>query len=158
MNKELTGFYLRTGEDILEGDILRVNSFVTFLVEKSDGSRKYDYRNGWALMGIEESIMWMLDKDTHVVKRIGNIHDNPELLTHRLGIPLRKMKGLLQKHDRWFILHNEEKIPLHPIDCEQLDIDTQSDVLIGKSIEFKMVGLYAKYTIPADLEIKLTNI
>jgi hypothetical protein len=155
MSKELTGFYLKTGEDILEGDILKVNSFVTFYVLKGDGTIKYDYENGWVLWGLEKSVQWNLDKDTHVVKRIGNIHDNPELLTHRLGIPLKKkMKGLLQKPDGWIVLHNEEKIPLHPIDSEQLEIDTRSDILIGKSIEFNRVGLYAKYTIPTNMEIK----
>jgi hypothetical protein len=98
MSKELTGFHLKTGEDILEGDILKVNSFVTFYVLKGDGTIKYDYENGWVLWGLEKSVQWNLDKDTHVVKRIGNIHDNPELLTHRLGIPLKKMKGRMSNN------------------------------------------------------------
>jgi hypothetical protein len=61
------------------------------------------------------------------------------------------MKGILQKTDGWIILYNEEKTPLHPIDSEQLEIDTRSDILINKSIEFERLGLYAKYLTPKIL-------
>jgi hypothetical protein len=62
------------------------------------------------------------------------------------------MKGILQKHNTWIVLYNEEKIPLHPIDGEQLEIDTRSDILIDKSIEFERLGLYAKYSTNINLK------
>ena len=56
--KEATGFYLRTGEDILEGDILKVNSFVTFYVLKGDGTIKYDYEFDYKALTGSYSTAW----------------------------------------------------------------------------------------------------
>ena len=67
-----------------------------------------------------------------------------------------RKKGTLYKKDNNWYIHSEDQIyALHPTDTSQLEIDSNSDIMIGKEIEFELIGLYAKYCIPKHMEINL---
>jgi hypothetical protein len=65
-------------------------------------------------------------------------------------------KGVLRKQEgSWQVHSNGKVLPLHPVDASQLETDSNGDILIGKEIEFKIQGLYAKYCLPKHMEINL---
>ena len=67
-----------------------------------------------------------------------------------------RKKGVLVKQEGVWQVHSNGVIhPLHPKDVTQLEIDSRGDILIGKEIEFEMLGLYAKYYLPKHMEIDL---
>lgn len=77
---QFTGLYDRNGEEIYEGDILRISDFANVVCEFRHGTFGYMYCNDFHSFAGNTNYTFNPKNTDDDFEIIGNVYDNPELL------------------------------------------------------------------------------